>query len=410
MMRTDGERKEGDMSISSWLLDPKTSHGAVADHLRRRWHQVQNGEYEIAIALRRLFEDNLHRHEGFSRFEDFAESRFGMKDRLAGCFLNLGKHLARLPETRAALEAGDLTYTKAREFVPIASRADEGRWIEFARTHTNRELEREVTRARHGTEHDETEVRSRLRPAEVQVVRKAREIVMKKLEKPVPDAELLPVMAELFVAGAAASGESPPAATVRSPTPYLTINLCPECTRTYVPVPGENLRVPVVDWFEALKAGAEVHDLVADLLCDCEGVKHRRDRCPHEAGRTRSGEPPKSRHVPVEVRKRVEARDGHRCRVPGCRNRVPLEKSHLKPFRDGTPPRPENLAQHCATCNVLIETGRLVVEGEAPLERYYRANGEFVGHGFDPAPHVGNSVRASRKDGADPPRTVSAAG
>ena len=73
------------------------------------------------------------------------------------------------------------------------------------------------------------------------------------------------------------------------------------------------------------------------------------------------------------VRRRIEARDGHRCRVPGCGNPIPLEQSHLKPFRDGTPATPENLAQHCSTCNVLIETGRLRVEGEAPLERYYRA-------------------------------------
>ena len=83
---------------------------------------------------------------------------------------------------------------------------------------------------------------------------------------------------------------------------------------------------------------------------------------------------------------------------------MPLEQSHLKPFREGTPPTPEYLAQHCATCNDLIETGRLRVEGRAPLERYYDGEGKLLGYGFDPSPHVGKSAATAERGGGDPPK------
>lgn len=401
------------MSISKWLLDPTTPHRAVGNLVHRRWAQIQRGEYEVCLALRRLFGDNVHRHEGFSRFADYAEQRYGIPGKLADLFCFIAGHLARLPKTRAALECGDLTYTKAREFVRIATPDDEAKWIEYAMGHTNRDLERRCERARRGTDRDEKKVVSRLTPTQVQTTRKARETVMKDLGKPVREDQLLHVLSDLFVNSGGLFGNSGSPDESTTPTedrralPYLTINLCPQCTHAYVPVPGENLRVPVEDWFEALKAGAEVHDLVADLMCDCEGVKHRRDRCPHPAPEAPHPEAPKSRYIPAEVRRRIEARDGHRCRRPGCANPVPLEASHLKPYRDGTPPTPGNLVQHCATCNDLIETGRLKVEGSAPLEQYYLASGEYIGHGFDPAPHVGKRGRAQPRGDADPPGSSS---
>jgi hypothetical protein len=63
----------------------------------------------------------------------------------------------------------------------------------------------------------------------------------------------------------------------------------------------------------------------------------------------------------------------------------------------------ENLAQHCATCNDLIEEGRLRVKGEAPLEKYYRADGMSVGDGFDPSPHVGLFHAQVAEGDSDPP-------
>ena len=65
----------------------------------------------------------------------------------------------------------------------------------------------------------------------------------------------------------------------------------------------------------------------------------------------------------------------------------------------------EFLGQQCATCNDLVEVGRLRIQGEAPFEKYYLADGTFLGHGFDPepAPHVGKSGRLAPERVCDPP-------
>ena len=105
--------------------------------------------------------------------------------------------------------------------------------------------------------------------------------------------------------------------------------------------------------------------------------------------------------------KSIRARDGFVCRTPDCGCEVPLENSHLTPFRDGTPAQLEFLRQHCATCNVLIETGTLKVVGYAPYERYYDADGQFLGYGYSRRnSHVGTSggvVRPVPRPKNEPP-------
>ncbi len=102
--------------------------------------------------------------------------------------------------------------------------------------------------------------------------------------------------------------------------------------------------------------------------------------------------------MPKAVRRHVEARDGHRCRVPGCTCPGPLEFSHLERYADGAPTTPATVAQHCRAHNTMIETGRLVVKGRAPFEKYFLGDGTFLGTGGDPGPaprrfpHVGNAA------------------
>jgi len=158
----------------------------------------------------------------------------------------------------------------------------------------------------------------------------------------------------------------------------------------------------VVDHVGRAWTQVQYREFITKFLCDC-GENHRRDMCPEY--RPSKGPAPTSRHVPAAVRRRIEARDGFRCRTPGCENPVPLQASHLKPFRDGTPMTEEFLCQHCAGCNDLIEAKKIKIEGEAPLERYYRPDGSFRGYGFDHRafPHVGPDGRLIREATGDPP-------
>jgi uncharacterized protein YifE (UPF0438 family) len=151
---------------TSRLLDPAVPHDIVSDVVRRRWSEVERVQFDLCVALRRLFRDNVHRSKGFSRFSDYTEVEFGIPEKLAWTFSLLGKDFERLPRTREAVERGELTYTKVREFARIATPETEDSWVEFARSHTNREIERRVQKG--SGEERTTEIKSRLTPKEAQ--------------------------------------------------------------------------------------------------------------------------------------------------------------------------------------------------------------------------------------------------
>ena len=89
----------------------------------------------------------------------------------------------------------------------------------------------------------------------------------------------------------------------------------------------------------------------------------------------------------------------------------PLEIGHLKRFAEGTPSIEDWLRQECGTCNDLIETGRLRVVGTAPYERYYDADGNFLGHGYQRrSSHVGNGPLDAARVAARAQQALDAAG
>jgi len=358
------------MSAPSSLLDPAVPLAEVRDVVADCWSALERAEYRLCLGLRRLFRDHAHRGAGFARFTDYAAFAFGIPEKLAGTFSFLGEHLERLPRLREALESGEITYTKAREFAAVTDEEDVEWWIDLARRSTNRRLEREKQRylaRKRGAEYEPEEtVTSKLTPPQRQAARALRERLTRREGKPVPDDRLLGKMLDLFAQGelgGSGGGVEPP------PRPYLTLGLCPACLKVHVPVPGENLEGKVSEWLEALRGGAEVHATILGQLVERDGKLWRRDECPGWVPPAWSEEA--SRYVAASVRR------------------------HLEPHRAGGPVTPENAVQHCATCNRMIETGALRVVGRAPFEKYYLRDGTFLGWGFDPEPfeqgdaHVG---------------------
>ncbi|MFH2050982.1 MAG: HNH endonuclease, partial [bacterium] len=55
--------------------------------------------------------------------------------------------------------------------------------------------------------------------------------------------------------------------------------------------------------------------------------------------------------IPPRVRRRVLARDGHRCQGSGCTNTRFLEVHHLVPRARGGTNRPDNLITLCSACH-----------------------------------------------------------
>ena len=172
----------------AFLLDPAVRHERVRSTITKLWNVRDRASYGLCLGLRRLYRDQVHRGKGRSRFADWAEQNFGIPAKLAGLFSWLGLRLEELPLTLAAMERGDLTYTKLREFAKLATKENEEEWIEFARTHTNREIELYVKRKQRADGTETITVVSELTADERQATRKAREILTKSSGQSIPPA------------------------------------------------------------------------------------------------------------------------------------------------------------------------------------------------------------------------------
>ncbi len=379
----------------AFLLDPSVRHERVQTTITKLWNVRERTSYGLCLGLRRLYRDQVHRGKGRSKFVDWAEQRFGIPVKLVALFSWLGSRLEELPFTLAAMESGELTYTKLREFVKLVTKENEEEWIEFGKTHTNREIELYVRRKQRADGTETTTVVSELTAEERQATRKAREILTKTSGKSIRPSKLHAEMAKVIAKGGLFDngGENGNGVSKKS-SAYVSFQPCPICLDCFVPVPEGLLRVPAGEWIKAIKDGAEVFDLMDHFFCDCEGEKHRKDRCKNWTLPT--APPPKDRYIPVEVLKKIGARDGFVCRTPDCGCEVPLENSHLLKYCDGTPALLEWLRLHCASCNDLIESEALKVVGTAPYERYYNRDGDFLGFGYSrKSSHVGISPVAA---------------
>jgi len=123
-------------------------------------------------------------------------------------------------------------------------------------------------------------------------------------------------------AGASTSGEPGPHTSVsRQSSRYrIVVAECPSCRKRRIAASDRPL--------DAATSGA--------VACDAERVDER--------GRRRSA-------IPPSVRRRVLARDGHRCRARGCGRRTLLEIHHRVPVSRGGTHDPANLVTLCHGCH-----------------------------------------------------------
>ncbi|MFH2053720.1 MAG: HNH endonuclease, partial [bacterium] len=70
--------------------------------------------------------------------------------------------------------------------------------------------------------------------------------------------------------------------------------------------------------------------------------------------------------IPPRVRRRVLARDGHRCQGAGCTNTRFLEVHHVLPRARGGTNRPDNLITLCSACHRHIHDKAQGAQGGMP--------------------------------------------
>jgi len=312
----------------------------------------------------------LYRDLGFASIQIYAKQELGFSRTRTGDFVRMARKLDDLPEVKKSLENGKIGYTKAREIIKVATPATEKAWVEAACTTPRRRLAEDVARIRaQAAELRTSPGQGELIPAAPHKRRLAAAVPVKvSLEMTPEQFARFEALQERLVksgvggdrverilagldslledtlgrreaeAGADADATMPaPRGAPRGTSFQVHVRQCPDCGRFSASTSRGDLALGPGD------AGR--------LTCD-----------------SRIDDPRTGRNmatIPPRVRRRVLARDGHRCQGSGCTNTRFLEVHHVLPRSRGGTNRPDNLITLCSACHRHIHDKAPGIAGDA---------------------------------------------
>ncbi|MGD9546420.1 MAG: HNH endonuclease [Candidatus Krumholzibacteriia bacterium] len=300
----------------------------------------------------------LYRDLGFASIQIYAQKGLGFSRTRTGDFVRMARKLDDLPEVKKSLETGKIGYTKAREIIKVATPATEKTWVEAACSTPRDRLAENVARVRAQAADLRTSPgQGELIPAAPAERRLAAAVPVKVSLEMTPEQfarfealqerlaksgvgggrveRILAGLDSLLEdalgrgqvdtqAGASAGASTTlPERAPRGTSFQVHVRQCPDCGRFSAATSRGDLTLGPGD------AGR--------VTCDSRSEDPRTGR--------------NNATIAPRVRRRVLARDGHRCQGPGCRNTRFLEVHHVLPRARGGTNRPDNLITLCGACH-----------------------------------------------------------
>ncbi len=299
-------------------------------------------------------EQGIYKTLGYSTITEYAAKEAGLGLRHCKSFLAMSRKLNDLPETSNRIESGHLTWRQAEEICRIATSETESTWIETAATHSVRELEAAVRNAKitagvpptpsgptSVTPHPSIPVLDTKPPA-------------KPMPSSIPHYMTLKLTSEQLMIWESWLSHVRRRDTTATKETFLcdaliqhgdagehvlrtVIHSCPKCGVAALPTSRGDCEAP--------------RALLERAQCDGE-IQHIDGRL--------------TRIIAPRMRRRVLARDGHRCCAKDCLHTSHLEIHHIKPVASGGTTITENLVTLCSRCH------RALHEGERNLEEMIR--------------------------------------
>jgi RuvA, C-terminal domain/HNH endonuclease len=291
--------------------------------------------------------------------------------------LRVAEALVELPATRAALVAGEVTYSAVRELTRVAVPQTEVAWLAAVRGRTLREIEPMVAGRHKGDGPDApptAEARRHVVRFEVSgetlaLLRDARIALADATGEHLDHDGLLAALCRAVLSG---RDEDAP---VRA-RHQIALTVCETCERGWQD--GGGTPVPVEP------------EVIDRARCDAQ-----------EIGRVDAAVPARAtQDVPPSVRRLVWRRDHGRCVVPGCRSARFLELHHIEPRSEGGSHTADNLALICFAHHKAVHEGRLVIRGRASAGlTFTHADGRPYGAPSPAVAMIDDAVAALRGTG-----------
>ncbi|MPY89123.1 MAG: DUF222 domain-containing protein [Luteitalea sp.] len=335
--------------------------------------RIQAATYELLVLIQQ-FDARAGWHGGFRSCAHWLSWRTGLDLGAAREKVRVARALATLPVVSAAMQRGELSYSKVRALSRVATPESETRLVDAARGGTAAHVERLVrawrrvdrlaeareTARRHEQRHLHTWVdedgmlviRGRLTPELGAVVQRALEAAGDRLfreEAAVPPSDDGPAETSAAQRRADALGLVAECALASD----LDRGTAGDRYQVVIHVDEDTLQedararagdAVAPDTGQAVLEDADGACVSAEtsrrIACDASTVvmRHASDGTVLDVGRKR-------RTIPPAIRRALAARD-HRCRFPGCTARH-CDAHHVHHWADGGPTRLENLVLLC---------------------------------------------------------------
>lgn len=264
------------------VMEPGVVHEALVSMSRERASSdCELGRWLVAAHCLRVWALT-----GYASFGEYVERLFGFSRRMANERLRVGMALETLPELAAALKAGELSWSVARELSRVALEESEGEWIAAARGKTARGVEEMVA----GKEPGDRPLDRPKAPPPVQIsfkvcpsvralITEARHKLCAELGESVTDDVLLESMARALLGGAGQRDDG-------LSSYQIALTTCHRCRVTTQQAAGEEIVADQTTLECAAKAA--VLATVLELLV-AMGFKHREAQTMIDRVRTHVG-------------------------------------------------------------------------------------------------------------------------
>jgi Holliday junction DNA helicase RuvB len=328
----------------------------------------------LAFYLLEMEERRLHQQWGHSSTIGYAQAHLDLSPRRTRELLSVGRKLRALPAIEKAFCEQAIGWTKVLILMRVVSPEHEQAWVERARELGCQELRRAVLLAKEGGPPRNPgdvkglpEIRFREILTLDVIAHQKLELAKQKMSaergRPVTASELQDVLCGIYL-NLESDGSAPGWKNV--PSSLYRIHLRPAAPA------GGNGRAPLLvetdDGPLPIDGSEEEDDVIqrnrAACAC-CDGDVVGEDR---EA---------KDLPTPPRMRKRVLARDGHRCRCCGAKGE--LQVHHIVFLSAGGRTKIWNLITVCLRCHGLLHEGLLRIEGERQRKaRFLDAEGRPI--------------------------------
>lgn len=288
--------------------------------------------------LARAAAHRLHVRFGFSTFFEYMERRLGYVPHTARERLRVARAVAGMPRIAAELSRGAITYSHVRELSRVATPETEDAWLAAIAGRTSGQVQELVAGHSYGdlpTDPVRPDLRPRvvrleLRPEAFAAWREVQKAVAEELGREICDSDVIGILARTYLV----PGDARPAY-------QLAYRQCPDCQRATMNGAGRQIDVEP--------------EVIERVACDARLIGDLDAAQPERANQS----------VTPRMREQVFARDGHRCRVPGCRSSRNLDVHHLVHQADGGTHELSNLLLMCSGHHVAHHAGLLEITQDA---------------------------------------------